>query len=335
MSATPQETAPAPPLPAPVPAGRRLFVSWIPLFRASALAKGIGAELYVPSPGSGSWPAPLRYLVQAARTAARVARVRPRDVVFTNPPFICGAVLVALGRLTGMRVWSDTHSGAFNDPKWRRLSALNGWVLRRCRGVIVHTPVLSAEVEAMGGRPLVVTNPAAEPLERRAVEHPRLVATLGYNFDEPVSELIEAARMLPHVQIVMTGNAPEWVRQSVPANCTVTGFISRSEYDAHLAGARAVVCLTTREDTMQRGAHEAMQYGLPMMLSGTRVLREYFHSGVVWVDRYEAQTLAAGLQRVWDEYRELGVASLAERDKTLASARVQVSELNAMMAAGG
>ncbi|MBA2794487.1 MAG: glycosyltransferase [Thermoleophilaceae bacterium] len=335
MSATPEDTATASPAWAPVPAGKRLFVSWIPLFRATALAKGIGAELYVPSPGGGSWPAPLRYLVQTARTAARVARVRPRDVMFTNPPFICGAVLVVLARLTGMRVWSDTHSGAFNDPKWRRLSALSGWVLRRCRGVIVHTPVLVGEVEAMGGRPIVVTNPAAEPLERSVVDQPKLVATLGYNFDEPVSELIEAARMLPDVQIVMTGNAPEWVRQSVPANCTVTGFISRAEYDAHLASARAVVCLTTREDTMQRGAHEAMQYGLPMMLSGTRVLREYFRSGIVWVDRSDAETLAIGLRRVWDEYEELGAASLAERDETLASARVQVRELNAMMAAGG
>jgi hypothetical protein len=46
----------------------------------------------------------------------------------------------------------------------------------------------------------------------------------------------------------------------------------------------AVICLTTRDHTMQRGACEALSMGKPIVTSHWPLLQEYFNKGTVHVD---------------------------------------------------
>jgi glycosyltransferase involved in cell wall biosynthesis len=69
-----------------------------------------------------------------------------------------------------------------------------------------------------------------------------------------------------------------------PANVHFTGYLPNETYYALLANSQAVLCLTTRDHTMQRGACEALSLGKPIITSDWPLLQTYFHAGTVHVD---------------------------------------------------
>jgi len=298
------------------------------------MARVLGADLYEIDPGRRSFPAPVRYPIQAMRTLARVLGKRPQNVIVSNPPFVAALWLDLFARPLGYRVWVDAHSGAFNDPRWARFSALNAWVLRHSRGVILATDRLAGPLRERGMEVVIVNYPGVETKSRGPNADGGLVATLGYQFDEPVRELLEAAARVPDVSLVLTGDAPLELRALAPPNCTFTGWLDREEYDDVLAKARGVVCLTTREETMQTGAYEALQFALPMMLSGTAALRDIFHGGVVFVDEHDPSSLADGLEELWREHERLSEEAEQSRGEILERFRLEMEELRAGLAGG-
>jgi glycosyltransferase involved in cell wall biosynthesis len=311
-------------------APRSTFVSWTPHPRADAIADALEASVYCPSPGSSSWPAPLRYAIQTAGTARHILRMRPTDILFTNPPVFAGVVAVLLARLTGARAWSDSHSGAFNDPRWSRFARLNDWVMRRCAGVIVTNRPLVEIVRSKGGNPFVLNMVAKEQHQPKPGSRQTILAPLNYAFDEPVRELLEAAAMAPEVHLTLTGRAPDWVVDAAPQNCTITGWLSRPEYESLLSGASGVVCLTSRELTMQMGAFEALEYGIPMLASGTAVLRDYLdQGGVVFADNHDPSTLADCLREIWHERDRLMAEARIAQDSMFDRARGELAGLRA------
>jgi glycosyltransferase involved in cell wall biosynthesis len=313
----------------------RAFISWTPHPRANAIADAIAAELYNPTPGKRNWPAPLRYTIQSVATAIYVNRVRPSDIFFTNPPAVAGLAMVPLARLVGARVWSDSHSGAFNDPRWMRFARLNNWVMRHCAGVIVTNRPLAELVRASGGRPFVVNLVASRPQPRRAGLRQTIVAPLSYRFDEPVEELLQAAAMAPEVHLTITGRAPEWVVQRAPDNCTLTGWLSRSDYDALLSQASGMACLTSRELTAQMGAFEAIEHGIPILASGTAVLRAYLdQGGVIFVDDHDPDTLAIALEAMWHERERLMSDALAAQGPMFKRANQEITDLRVALDSG-
>jgi hypothetical protein len=312
----------------------RCFVSWTQLSRASAVARALDARLYCPPPRSRKWPAPIRYGVQAFRTVRHIARTRPSDVLFTNPPVVAGVVLVIVGRLFGIRLWADTHSGAFNDPRWVRFSRLNDWVMRRCAGVIVTNRPLAERVESAGGRPLLLNLVAEGPAARIDDNAETLLAPLSYSFDEPVRELLDAVALVPEVHVTLTGRAPAWVVRSAPPNCTVTGWLSTPDYERVLSRAAGVICLTTRDLTMQMGAFEALEYGLPILASGTSVLRDYLNQGgAAFVEDHKPESLAEALRRFWRRRDQLMKEAMIAQRVMFARAELELVELEAALAA--
>jgi hypothetical protein len=309
------------------------FVSWTPHPRAADLASALGAELYVPARWARRLPAPLRYAVQGAATFVWVLRRRLRNVLFTNPPCVAGLPLLLAARVRPLAIWCDSHSGAFNDPTWRRFESLNAWVMRRCAGVLVATDRLVGGVRAAGARPFVVNDPIFDlraprrPLTRDAP----LLATLGYEFDEPIDELLDAARRCPEMRFLLSGDAPADVRARAPSNCEFSGWLSVAEYDEAIRRARAVICLTRREDTMQRGGYEAVQRGIPLVVSATRALIDW-HGGSAVYASSDAASIALACRTVWEAgeaYRRLAydaVDSFVER--SAADRRALAAALN-------
>jgi glycosyltransferase involved in cell wall biosynthesis len=311
-------------------APRSTFVSWTPHPRADAIADALEASVYCPSPGSSSWPAPLRYAIQTAGTARHILRTRPTDILFTNPPVFAGVVAVLLARLTGARAWSDSHSGAFNDPRWSRFVRLNDWVMRQCAGVIVTNRPLVELVRSNGARPFVMNMVATVRRLPQPDSRQTILAPLSYGFDEPVRELLEAAAMAPEVHVTLTGRAPDWVVQNAPENCSVVGWLSRQDYESLLSQASGVVCLTNRELTMQMGAFEALEHGIPILASGTAVLRDYLdQGGVVFAEDHTPGQLAAGMRELWRERERLRTEALAAQGTMFERARRELADLRA------
>jgi glycosyltransferase involved in cell wall biosynthesis len=227
---------------------------------------------------------PVRYARQAAQTVALLRRRRPRVLLVMGPPL----TFVALARLLhrGPLVL-DAHTGAVLRDDRVRSSFL--WLARRADVVVVASEALADRLAGEGAvRALPVHDPVPPVAAGATSSSTTVVFPAGWRSDEPLEALLGAARLVPDVEVVITGRhrGP----QDIPANVRLTGFVADDDYERLLAGAGAVLALTTRPFTMQRAGYEAMAHGRPLVASDTDVLREFFTGGAVF-----AQPTAASL----------------------------------------
>jgi glycosyltransferase involved in cell wall biosynthesis len=246
------------------------------------------------------WTAPFRYPVLAIRSAWLVLRRRPRALIVVSPPFIAGLVLVPLARRLGARVAVDLHSAALLDRSWKPFLAIQHWACRAAGAAVVTLPSLAARLEPYGIQTIVLPDPLPEMPGTQAQGPaipglgPLVVAVCGWGDDEPIEALVEAARGAAW-RLAVTGRPTR--RLDLPANVSLTGFLSPPEYPALLRAADAIVVLTTRDDTLLAGAWEALVVERPLVLSGTAALRATFGPDLTYVAP-DADSIRSGVEQV-------------------------------------
>lgn len=280
---------------------RGVVIAWMPVSQRSAtIAERLGFDLVLigRSGFRRAWSAPLTYPWSAARTVWTLARRRPRAAIVAAPPFV--AALVALPVLAVLRapLAIDAHTGALLDRRWRWSVPILAWLGRRSVATVVTLPSLAVRLQARGVPTLVVPDPLprltpspdAGPVARNGAPA-RVVAVCGWGLDEPIEALVAAAAGRPW-QLTLTGRPRRDV--APPPNVTLAGFLDDAAYVDLLASADLVVVLTDREDTLLSGAWEAVALARPLVLSGTRALRETFGDAVTYVEP-DAAAIAAGI----------------------------------------
>jgi glycosyltransferase involved in cell wall biosynthesis len=257
-----------------------LFITWTPEWRTERLAEGFGATSLLPAPFARKWPWPVRYLTQAIATTWHLVRRRPQLVSFQNPPPLTGLVLVLLSHVLRFDVWADCHSGPWMDPRWMRFDRLNRWVLARCRGGLFHNLEMLAEHGHQTPEAILSWTPPLRDLHDPAVaaaarSYPYVVMVCSYHPDEPTEEVLAAARLMPDVPFMLTGNAPDEFRAGAPDNVTFTGFLSVPDYWKLVQGAATILCLTKYPKTMQQGIAEGLEAGVFGVSSDTQTMRDW------------------------------------------------------------
>src|SRR5690606_30961731 len=112
-------------------------------------------------------------------------------------------------RRHGARMVLDAHSAAFLHPRWRRLQWLQRWLCRRAATTLVHNDHIAGLVRAAGADATLV--PDVPVIFDHVEPFPRstdftVAAVCSFNYDEPLRDMLEAARQTPNVQYFMTGN---------------------------------------------------------------------------------------------------------------------------------
>ena len=118
--------------------------------------------------------------------------------------------------------------------------------------------------------------------------------------DEPLDEVIAAAKHLPHVTFYVSGDLKRsegHLQEKAPDNVHFTGFLPRESFYDLMASSQAVMCLTTRDHTMQNGACEALSMARPIITSRWSLLQSYFSQGTVYVDN-TAEAIADGVREM-------------------------------------
>src|SRR5262249_46472246 len=121
--------------------------------------------------------------------------------------------------------------------------------------------------------------------------------------DEPIEVFLAAAARVPDIQFFVTGrfeDADPKLLRTKPANVTFTGFLLDAQYVGLLMVSDAVICLTTADHTMQRGAYEAIYLGKPVITSNFEILRQAFDKGTVHVGN-TADDIVAGITQMRTE----------------------------------
>ncbi|HUP76704.1 MAG TPA: glycosyltransferase [Acidimicrobiales bacterium] len=239
----------------------------------------------------------VKYPVQAALTAGELLRRRPRVIFVQSPPSFAVMVAGAYAWLFRRSYVIDAHSDAFQSSYWMWPRWLHRLSLRRAVATIVTNEAFAASVTAAGGTPIVIRDiPTSFPEGGVFQGADRSIVVVStFAVDEPLQEVLRAAATLPEVTFYVTGDSRRYrgSLDDLPANVRFTGFLSSPDYYALLRSSAAVMCLTTRDNTMQRGACEALSLGKPIITSDWPLLRTYFDRGTVHVDNTSARIAAA------------------------------------------
>ena len=271
-----------------------LFLVWGPPShgpRSRVFARELGIEIrFVTSTTRrGLLVAPLKYTSQAFKTLRLLASRRPRLVFVQSPPTFAVMTVWLYGALTGTRFVVDAHSAAMLSAYWTRPRWLYRTIARRAIATIVTNEHLARRIRRSGGRALVIRDiPTSFPTGDTVPVGDAFNVMVVNSFaeDEPLSEVIAAADGVNDVVFHVTGDPGRPgadVPERIPANVRFTGFLPDPEYYALMASSQAVMCLTTRDHTMQRGACEALWMGKPIVTSRWPLLQEYFRAGTVHV----------------------------------------------------
>lgn len=307
-----------------------VYLAWsVNRGRVVELGGLLGAEprLFYPSRLAGRRLTPVRYLVSILWTGYVLLRERPDVVLVINPPVLAAASAVGFARLTGAHVVVDSHPGGFG-AQGDRLSALlqplHRWAVRGSRSTLVTGEHWADVVRSWGGRPLVVHEPPAPWTSSFAAgadlvlnEQPRVLFLGTYGRDEPVSELAEAARLLPEVRLRVTGDpavAPPGLVDALPANVEPVGYLGPADYQAEVLQADLVVVLTTEPTSVMRAAYEAVYARRPLVVTDWPGLRLVFPHAVHVPNN--AQGIADGIRRALHDLERLnGLAVLAREQQ--------------------
>ncbi len=276
------------------------------------------------------WLKPFCYLVYGWRTWRLLECERPHAVIVQLPP-IFALLVVAIWctwrgpKWTGHKVpyVIDCHTGTFYVLRWR-------WSLpiqRMLSHAALITLVASEEAQAIlkhwgidnlfliDGIPLM-----SAPTGTVGIEGAMRVAIIsGFGLDEPIEEIFEAARSLPHITFYMSGNperlgraqATKFMAQK-PDNVLLTGFLSERDYVGLLKNVHGLLDLTNQPHILSCGAYEATAVGKPSVISDWPQLRNYFTHGFIYV-RNTPPEIAEGITSMLAQKEQLSQDTITMR----------------------
>ncbi|ACL40908.1 glycosyl transferase group 1 [Pseudarthrobacter chlorophenolicus A6] len=314
-----------------------LSVSWVDHHRRSAeLAGALGVEpTFV---RSNARFLPVRYFRQWIATWRLLATDADAVLVMQPPVLSLACAYLHTNRRTTLI--GDLHTGTFRDPRWKWAAPLVLAMLRK-RGFAVVPNEALAELCRSSDVPVVVSHGYLTEFDFAKVsEAPTMVrdglsfvlVPLAFAYDEPIDEILEAARITPQLTWVLTGKAPQSVAASAPKNLILTGFVSKEEYSGLRANASVVLAATTAEDTMQSAGYEALAAGTPLVTTPTKVLREYFGDAALYAapkaDSIAEQVSHAFMNLPYLANRMEGLRKMriAEQDEAIAQIKSRIRE---------
>lgn len=272
-----------------------LFLVWGPPShgpRSQVFARelGIDIEFVYWTKRRGLLISPFKYGYQAVKTLTLLFRRRPRIVFVQSPPSFAVMFVALYCAVMGSGFLVDAHSAAMQSPRWTRPRWLLRYLGRRAAATIVTNEHFAQEVRRHGGHALVIPDiPTTFPIGPLPTlrETFNILVVGTFSPDEPLAAVIAAAKELPEVSFFVTGDrrgARQALPEHVPDNIRFTGFLPAESYYGLMASCHAVMCLTRRDHTMQRGACEALSLGRPIITSNSPLLRDYFSKGTVHVE---------------------------------------------------
>jgi glycosyltransferase involved in cell wall biosynthesis len=311
--------------------------------RTSALAAALGGRtLYVDDgiAGKGMAGRPLAYLLKAVRTWMALSHADPQTVLVVTPPVFAPLVAWLWSVAHGRELVVDCHTGAFHSNKWGWARPIHRWLLRRVKVVLLHTDEAEALVRGWGARALLLPDDLpqssdAGPYAR--VDRPSVVVAGSLDENEPVAEVVEAARLLPDVEFRFTGDAallPPGVVAGAPANAVFTGYLPYPAFLGELQAATLVGVFSTDPQIMNRAAFEAVGLGRPMVLSDLAGLRSRFGTAALFCAN-DPGAIAEAVARGLEDQGELTRRSVALQVRLRAQRDGAVARLQSIIAGEG
>jgi hypothetical protein len=268
-----------------------------------------------------------RYARLGRQTLRLLSERKPKVVYVQNPSLILATLVIAARPFLGRyKVVMDAHNEAvapFTHAYWP-VTSLTRHVLRAADVTIVTNAALADQVRRIGGNPHVLPDrlptPPFAPTAPPRLDGPlRVMVVATYAADEPIAEIIEAARTLgDQYQLSITGREtklPAEQRARLPANVRQTGFLSEEAYWELMRDSHIVLDLTLKPNCLVCGAYESLALLRPMVLTGNPATVDLFGKVAVMTNDHDAKAIAECLQRARAQLSELNDSVMNERPR--------------------
>lgn len=275
--------------------------------RSKHLSQHLGADVrHVYLTRKKGWAvAPFKYFYQAIATLALLARHRYQLVIVQNPPVFAALSVYFYTLFSRARFIIDSHTEALLAPVWRWTQPLHRFLSRRAITTMVtndHLLELVTSWTAHGFllRDVPSTLSTGRPIQLDTAAL-NVAVVCSASRDEPIDQVLKAARGLPDVAFFVTGKydtrSTRHTVEAAPTNVHFAGYLPDEEYYGLLQSVQMVMCLTTENHTHQSGASDALWMGTPIITSDWPVLRAYFHKGTIYTDN-TAESLRQAVLRM-------------------------------------
>lgn len=298
----------------------RIWITWETQRRNRTLSAMVNARLYELDLHLPAWR---RYPQSVWKTLVILSREKPQIIFAQNPSIVLAYLVVIYANLFGRKVVIDAHNaGLFPaEGKYMVLNWLASRLFKWTTITIVSNAELVKHIVKLNGKAFAIPDPIPE-IEEPAHTEPlkgafNVLFICSWAEDEPYLEVLRAAaRIRKDIYIYITGNTKGKEQQldiPLPDNVVLTGYIVEDEFNALLFGCDAVMVLTTRENCLLCGAYEGVSAGKPLLLTNTRVLRNYFSKGAIYIEN-TADSIAGAIDTASTRCSELGDEVKALRD---------------------
>lgn len=260
------------------------------------------------------------YVLKAIDMSRDLIAYKPEVIFLQLPPVPVLYIVALYCRLTGCRYIPDCHNVMIYSKwlNWPFAKAL----LRSADAMLVHNEDVAIHAQTLGLNPITLRDPLPE---LSSSSDPELLAQFGlqratyvivpwsFAYDEPISELFQAAESLPQTKFVMTWFAeklPSQLRDSVPPNLVLTGYLDDNSFNTLFSQAGAALVLTIREGTQPSAASEAISLGVPLIVSDLKTTKKLYEDVPVYVENTPTAI------------RDGVIKALAEREQLIAALQV-------------
>lgn len=274
-----------------------LFIIWgkevkLSQYLAQELA-ALPCQVYYEKFLSWRMPAAIRYIFQTVKTWQLLLKHRPSLVIVQNPPFIAPLVCLPYCKLFKAKLMIDSHTAAFLDRKWERLSFLFRFVAKRANLNTCHNFKNLEILKSWGIKPSMVLqffNPEfdrlslSEPLSDENLEKdlqgsecPILMVN-RFASDDDFETVFETARLMPEADFYITGDYHKLAGRlgNIPKNIVLTGYLKHQDFMRLMDRSEVVLAFTLRPDTVLWSIREIMALRKPFVTTDSEVMRHYF-----------------------------------------------------------
>ncbi len=314
---------------------KKIFIEWAEYgSRAASLAHAFGAKTFF----IGKVNKHKNVLISFSTYPAKIIKNykiikenRPAIVYITNTTWIIAFVNLLFSKIFKHKLILDSHSCAFDHELIKYPLFLSKYFATKANLSIVTNLSHYNLLKNHGAETLIISD---IPFEDKLAITEKIKMSEKFNIcyvctfatDEPYIEVFEAAKMNNNIKIYVTGNYNKVnINPENYSHITFTGFCSNEKYKLYINSADALMTLTTRENTMQRAGSEAISVGKPLITSDTKMLRNYFTEGTIFVKNTRKE-INKGFDKMILKFEELkkGINILKEKRKKSFSETLEV-----------
>lgn len=289
------------------------FITWAPFCsRSDNIAREFGGKsfmVYYSVFGSNYFSIAIKYLFQCIESFRILIREKPDITFVMNPPiFSCLPCWLYCTLLKKNGYITDSHTAAFIMKRWKLVNPLQKYFFKRAITNIVTNKSHAKIVKLWGAGYSIIGDIPVEyrtlkPYERMK-EGFNLTIVNSFSVSEPVDIVLKAAEKVPDTNFYITGNlkhANKALLSNCPHNVIFTDFLPDEQYAWLIKKSDVVMTQCTGDNTMQRGAYEAMSFETPVITSDWGILRETFYKGTVFVEN-DVDSVIRGILEIKKNY---------------------------------